>query len=69
MTDLEKDLLAIRVKLHFHRKKAAEFKEEMVVNHVIYAVGRALDVLNGKSLLQGLNGEGDKENDDKRETV
>jgi len=58
MTPLEKDLLAMRIKLQLHRKKAVVFTEEAVINHVIYAVGHALDVLNGKaSLLQGLNGE------------
>ena len=54
MTGLEKDLLAMRVKLHLHRKNATSFTEEVLINNVIHAVGKALDVLNGKSsLLQG----------------
>ena len=62
MTSLEKDLLAMRIKLQLHRKRATSFSEEAVINHVIYSVGHALDVLNKKvSLLQGLK---QKENHD-----
>jgi hypothetical protein len=55
--DLKKDLTAMRIKLELHKKNACAFSEEAVVQNVIYAVGNALDILNGKkSLLQGLIG-------------
>lgn len=64
MKTLAEDLLKMRIELELHLKKAVNFSEEAVIQHVIYAVGRALDILNKKvSLLQGpTNGE----NDDKK---
>ena len=58
MKNLKTDLTAMRIKLQLHRKKVCTFSEEAVINSVIYAVGNALDILNGKrNLLQGLNGD------------
>jgi len=58
MKDLKTDLLAMRIKLEVHKKKASTFGEEVVIGAVIHSVGEALDILNGKrDLLQGLNGE------------
>ncbi len=55
-----KKLLQMRVELELAKKKAVTFSEEAVIQNVIYAIGNALDILNGKrSLLQGLNGEDD----------
>lgn len=61
---LQKKLLKIRAELELCRRKAVTFSEEAVINSVIYAVGNALDILNGrKSLLQGLNGKENGEED------
>ena len=58
MKDLKTDLLAMRIKLEVHKKRASTFGEDVVIQSVIYAVGEALDVLNEKKpLLQDL---GDK---------
>ena len=58
MKDLKTDLLAMRIKLEVHKKRASTFGEDVVIQSVIYAVGEALDVLNEKKpLLQGLNEE------------
>lgn len=60
MKPLTKKLLQMEVELHLYRQDASTFSEEAVINHVMYAIGKALDVLNGKTaLLQGLNGDGD----------
>jgi len=58
MKDLKTDLLAMRIKLEVHKKRASTFGEDVVIQSVIYAVGEALDILNEKKpLLQGLDGE------------
>ena len=64
MKTLKHDLTATRIKMELHKKKACTFAEEAVIQSVIYAVGNALDILNGKkSLLQGLSKEKGKEDD------
>jgi hypothetical protein len=52
---LTQKLLQMEVELHLYRKKASTFSEEAVINSVIYSIGNAMDILNGKkTLLQGL---------------
>jgi hypothetical protein len=64
MKTLTQKLLQIRTELELYKKKACTFSEEAVIQHVIYAAGNALDILNGKkSLLQGLNGDEDEIHD------
>ena len=56
MKDLKTDLLTMRIKLEVHKKRASTFGEDVVIQSVIYAVGHALDTLNGKkNLLEELN--------------
>ena len=62
---LQKRLLKMRAELELARRHSETFVEETVINSVIYAVGHALDVLNGKALLQGLNHSGDEAGDEK----
>ena len=54
---LQKKLLAMQIELEVARRSANTFAEEVAINAVKYAIGVALDVLNGKqdiSHLQGL---------------
>ena len=44
-SNLKHKLLAMEVELLLQRKKARDFREEVAINHIVYAIRKALSVI------------------------